>query len=579
MERNSKVIIVVSCLAIFIGGWVLLTAPGRVADKALAQAKQQLDQQGIAFEQFKAEFAGSANWYVPEYSSQVASLVATSQNQFDQAADSIKQAEKASGSKEKRAQSKAAVAATQAALAALDQARRTLADFEKIITDSRILLAQVQQTFSEIKTTHESAGQRLANEGGQYLSKYVSLETERLAKVDASLAQATGDIEEVTRILPEADSSAGLGDPQKALGQLKAMAENLALAKATAQQVAGDLEVYHQAQLNAPVTVRNSGNKIAAAAKHLDGLVSQSSLRPVGALKAAFGNVDEAKRLLQTAALALETLVEENKYDYPLAYTTALKSSALADGAIQEANRQLALFNQATEGIKGLRLAISKTQGSIGGSQVHLAKLDYHTRSTWSQVADNISKAEINLGRVQESLVKAESLVLTDQAFEAALREIQDGRDFLDRAESLVATLIQVANNLESYRADWPNVERRAKNAIDNEESNISSYGSYSDSAKSDFDSAESSLRSAQAAARSNDYQTAVEKANSASQLAFGTGDKAYQAYRNHQNRQSLSNSGSNSSDSSSSWGGSSNSSDGGSWGGGSSGGSDGGDW
>jgi len=63
--RNPKVIGVIAVLVILFSSWLLLTGPGRIADRAVDEARQQLAVQQAMLKQFDAEFEGVGYWYAP----------------------------------------------------------------------------------------------------------------------------------------------------------------------------------------------------------------------------------------------------------------------------------------------------------------------------------------------------------------------------------------------------------------------------------------------------------------------------------------------------------------------------------
>ena len=567
---NSKVLTVISVIAIIFGGWLIFSSPARRAEKSLTVAKQLVVSETKELEQFNSDFTAPLNWYKKEYSLPIKALLFSCQEKSAQAKSEIKAAGQASSSKGKRAHADQAQNLIKTISDDLAQARSQLAAFEQITADARQLLHLVEDLMPGVNYYQATAEKRLTSEGPAYLSKYAKANAKKLWESQANLKEVAGLHKSVINLLP-ADSDQGhLGDPNLAIEFLKVAEENLTTAKSITEEVTKNLDFYREATIQTAASLETSRQKISNTYNYLNSLVAKGPFQPNKALKAAFENVVKADELLLGAKTAAETLTNENKYDLPFAYGESLEALRLANWSTEEADRQVALYTEATKGLTELQLAITNLEGGIANSRTYQSQLNNHSANTWSAVAGNIKTAKHNSDTARNLLAGAQNLVAVDQSYSTALSEIQTGLKLLGQSEGLISSLIQVAKNLESYRASWPQVKRQADSAISNEEDKIDSYGSYDSSAQSDFDSAKSHLSAARSLANSQDYQSAVAEAKNAIRLADGTGDKAYQAYRDHQNRQSASNSFTNSfgSDSFSNSGGSYSSSD---YGGGSS--------
>ena len=547
---NSKVLAVISITAVIFGSWLIFSSPGRRAEKSLIVAKQLVASEVKELKQFNSNFQVTLNWYKQEYTLPITVLLSSCQEKSVQAESEIKAAENAGSSKEKRAHADKAKDLIKTVSDDLVQAQNQLVAFEKMTADARQELAQVKVLIPDAISYQALAEKRLTNEGPDYLSKYTAFNEKILIQAKNDLAEIVMECQDASNLLPVESNLERLGDPSTAMELLKTAKENLTAVESAVDEVMKNFNFYRAATDKAGVTIDSSQQKIAIASDYLNGLVAKGPFKPAKSLKTAFKSIVQAEKILAEASVVLGRLTAENKYDFPLAYGDALKALDLADKAIQEANCQVALFTEATKGLGGLRLIIADLEKRISNSKSYQNKLHNHAQNTWSAVANNASMANQNYYQAKDYLAKAEYLISIDQAYETAIIEMQSGLQFLDQGQSLILALVQLAESLESYRLNWPDIERQAENAVSDEESNITDYGDYSPSAKSDFDSANDCLSSARFLANNQEYQLATQKAEEAINLADGTGNRALRAYRTHQERQNSANDFSNTFDS-----------------------------
>ena len=565
IKLNSKILAVASVLAILFGSWLILSSPARKADKSLNIAQQLVVVEENKLTKFNSDFEDELNWYKKEYTSPILLIISSCQEKMNQANSEIKLAQDSRRSKDKRAHTDKAQKLITTIADDLLQAQSQISVFEKMTADARKSLERVNSLVPEAMSLQSLAHQRIIQEGQKYLSKYVNLNQEKLNQVQNNLSLAAEARQRSFDLLPIENGSEHLGDPNGALEFIKVAEDNITSAKSNAQEIIKNFDFYLEATNRAAPSIDISKQKIATASNYLDSLVVKGPLQADKALKASFDKVAQAGKVLAEATSALETLTAENKYDLPLAYSSALKTLELANGSITEADRQVALFTEVTSGLKQLRVAIDELQKSINNSKPYRNNLNNHNPNTWSNVSDNINVAKDNCETVRRNLPEIEGFISFYQLYEKATSTIQDNLNLLNNGETLVSNLVEVAKSLEDYRSDWPSAKRQAENTINNEVSNINSYGSYDSSAQSDFNSAQSYLSSANSLASNREYQSAVEKAKQAHRLADGTGSRAYRTYEDEQAaeraRQQAAEDLANSFNSSDSWGGSSSSS------------------
>ncbi|MDO8668858.1 MAG: hypothetical protein Q7K65_01015 [Candidatus Buchananbacteria bacterium] len=614
MDKNKAkftTFLVLFAVIIIFGSWLIFSSPARRAEKSLVSAKQLTISVKAELEKSISDFQVPLSWYKPEYTSPISILFSACSDNIVQADNELSEAEKTSSSKEKRAHISKAQELINMVYSGLFQASDQLKTYEESTNQARQKLSQIISLIPEADSQLSLADERLRLESSNYLSKYTILNGEILIGSKDKLIEIRKNCQEASDLLPVESHSDNLGDPNLATILLNEAEEKLALVKSANEEVVANLDFYQESTYKTDSSIVAGEQKIGTASNYLNSLVSRGPLLSDKALKQSFEDINQAKNTLAEAILAKETLTVENQYDLPLAYASALKALELAGKSTREADYQISLYDQTVSGLKELRLAITVLEKDIDNSQTYKDKLNKHNQSTWLHVAENINLATQKCQEAKNNLTQAENLFSNEQDYKKALLEIAAGLDASNRGSMLVDIFISLAKNLESYRLEWPNVEKKAKNAIDDETSEINSYGSYSSSAQSDFDLAKSSLSSARSLANNHEYQSAVHQAQEAIRLADGTGDRAREAYDDHQRRQrdddftsgfggNIFDSGGSSSSGSSDfgggfggggsdfgggggfdsggWGGSSGGGDGGGFGGGSSGG-DGGGW
>ncbi|MFA6228255.1 MAG: hypothetical protein WC668_03650 [Patescibacteria group bacterium] len=582
--NKSKVLIILLIIAMMSGLWLVMSAPKRLADKCLAGVRQEAIEQSLAIEQFQSEFGTVSSWYKPEYSVPISDLIELGRINLSQAEEDIKQADAAGKSKQKKAQAIEAEKFIKASQRALENANEQLAAIEKVTEDDRQELSQLQLGWEEKNRAYGSAKERLSSEGSQYLSKYAAQNLEELSEAKISLDKASGNLKKISDLLP-VESSDQLGDPNQARDLLTATSLLVDSIDSFVSKVASNLDFYQEAQANAKDRLVSAQNSISSANSYLDNLVGKGPLLAAKALKQPYADLRQAEQLFAVATEASQAIIEGGKYDLPLVYSNALKAAELANEAIRGADQQLIMAEKVRNNIAILASNIATAQNGLNQARQLRAKLDLHAKTVWSPVADNVTLASDDLSWVRERLAKAQRIATEDQDYKLADSEITNGDRDLSQVNRFLLQFTKRVDDLESYRLDWPNQERRAERMIDDNEDSVESYGSHSSSAQSDFDSAKSHLAQARRDASDRRYESAVFNADQAYQLADDTGRKAKKAYDDYQDSQSTSSfsfdsdsSGSSSSSGWSDWGSSSSSSDSGGWGGSSSS-SDSGGW
>ena len=584
--NKSKILIILLIIAIMSGLGLVMSGPKRLANKYLDGVKTEVLEQSLAIERFQSEFGAVSGWYKPEYSVPISDLIKSGQGNLSQAEEELKQAAAAGRSKTKKAQVADAEKLIEASRQALENANEQLASLEKIIEDDRQELSQLQTRWEEKNRALGLAEERLSSEGGNYPSKYANKNSEELSEAKISIDKASVNLKKISDLLP-VESSDQSGDPNQARDLLTATFLLIGSVDSTVYKVTGDLDFYQEAVAKAKESLASAQNSISSANSYLDNLAGKGQLSANKALKQSYADLRQAEQLFAAASNAAQAVVEEGKHDFPLAYSSALKAAELADGAIRLADKQLILAAEIKKKAAVLASNLADFQNYLNQARQYRSKLDFHAENVWSNVADNIKSADDYFLRAKECLDKAQRIATEEQDYKSAEAKMDNGDSHLYQANLLLSQFTKLVGDLEESRLNWPDQESRAKRMIEDNESNIDDYGSYSSSAQSDFDSAKKRLAQARRDASNKLFESAIFNADQAYQLADGTGRTAKRAYDDYQDSRSSSfsfdsDSSSSSSSSSSGWGGGwdsgSSSSDGGGWSGGSSS-SDGGGW
>lgn len=594
MEQMKQKYLAILCIALFcIGSWLVFFLPGQRADKALDAAQ-------ISFAEVQKEFSvidakmNGMDWYKKSYLESVSPVIKIIQKEVAIAESELGLATAAKGSKEKKSHADVAkkrmTDPKEGTLALIGNVKEILEKYEKLAIEAKADFAVFQKEITAQDDEHQKTKKTLEAESYAYLSKYIEEMASALVEAKKENSSAIQIADEIRKLLPPQDEKFS-GDPEESMKLLKQGFEKLVSAEKQIAWVKTELGFQRDALEKAGPTVVLSGQQLGKASAHLRKVIETTPLLPNKALKDAFAREADAKQLLSQANQALVAEVEDGKKDLALAYRSGLNIALLSEEITKETDRQVELHNNSVTQLDRLKARIQESKNGLSHSAASQRVLvSHHARSVWSGVSGNLDNAGKYLVSAEDLLAGA-YVSFQDQKFSNTLDNIKKANDELNYSAQLFSAVDAVSKKLEVFRSEWPQAEKRAQSTINDEEGYINSYGSYASSAKSDFEDAENLLGEARLAASQKDYESAVNKARKAENLAEGTGNRAYAAYEDSQEDSSSSfgsgGFGSGSDDSgfgsggfgggsdSGSWGGGS---DGGSWGGGSSGG-DGGGW
>lgn len=598
-KNHSLAVSAVGVLCLVFGFWLSVIYPEQRTASVYDSATEALRQEASQAEALQKEAGQAALWYKPEYFIPINLLFDKSRARLVFAGENLKKA-KEGNVDEKYAFSTEALnvlqSEDQSVSALLTAIRLELNGYAAIRTDTIARFHSTNSKAADMAKMYAVVQNRYAEEGVKYISKYIQPLKGELVEANECLLLAHADLQKIPAFLPPEQDVSRSGDPKSAMSLLRRVDSFLEQGNALINNVQRNLSFQKEAADNIAQAIADASAWEQKAEGHLSVTSANYKLSAERSLKLAYADYRDAALLLKIAQETLRTKVE-GKYDTASAYADALRSVEQAKATIAEADTQVRLWQEAAEGVRKLLAAIDNAVPLVSSARDDVVVLKQnHNVRVWKEVAGNADEAAAQATQAEKALSKAEAYAdVATERFSDAINAIRSGVESVGRIQQLFDELRARRVTLEDARSSWSSAERRAQSEIDAERSNVSRYGSYSNSARSDFARAEDLLRQARNAAKDRDYEKAVALATSAKQSADGTGSKARRAYddeqeekarekRRAEERERESQSRSHSSPSISgggggSYSGGSRSHDGGGYGGGRSHSSDGGGW
>jgi hypothetical protein len=422
------------------------------------------------------------------------------------------------------------------------------------------------------------------------LQGVLSASKDTLKKSETNLLRAE-------ELLPD-DSIEGKGDPVLAFSFLNELAVDLE--KVLQSDQAGMVRIADvlDASAKAPASLT-----AATVALHESKAIVSKTITQTG-----FGIalLSAENRLAKAESLYTEGQQAMTVGDAPLAFERAGASKAESVGGVSDATVIVRRAQWVLQSVAKGDAVLQKIALLSSESKGFLETLTrYHASSAWESVAHHQERiASTHTKYMQLLLDVKEKSSHRVQNFVGAEDSMRGADTLFAEAVQLHAAAGSMVAQLESDRRHWSTLASQVSSAIEDEESDVRRYGSYSSSAKRDFERAVDLFAHAQGMATARHYATATVEAEYAEKLASGTGWKARRAYDDYveeqrreearqraaaeeaaaqaaRNAYQSSQSDNDSSSSSSNGGGSSSysSNDGGDWGDSSSSSNDGGDW
>ncbi len=371
---------------------------------------------------------------------------------------------------------------------------------------------------SSVSTEEDSLKADLAKET-EFLDTYVKQVNDLFASVPKSLSDAQSDLEK--------SKSATSATQKRTLAEQSSREAEQAMSAIKAARVR--FENLQTAYSRAQATLAKVQKEAGDGGTHIASAISTSGFAI--ALKGAQTEQQSALQLLDAAVAASKTPIN-GKYDLPLVYEKALQAHDVLEKAVVYADNQVRLASANASRIRSLSGALSAFKQNLQVTSVVLVLSTYHAPSAWSQVAQNPQAIDVAWRNCSAYLDEATSWNdKSVQNFSAASAALDSAEQSLNAAKAKQSELTQMRDSLEAYRQQWPGSYSRASRAIEDERSQVVTYGTHSYSAKSEFDDSVDYLAQAESYAKERDYQNAIRFADSAYSTVSGTGERAYQAY------------------------------------------------
>jgi hypothetical protein len=380
----------------------------------------------------------------------------------------------------------------------------------------------------EVATTDlERGNTELVNAGTNGVTKSKSYNAKYGIQISSQLLVAASDLDSAKALLAQAQA-ASKSDEKKRLAEQSSDASKKAEADIkTAQAMIDSLD---KAYKEAPAAVAAADSAVTQGSASIEQIISQTGFER--ALSGDRAKIISAKATLDLAHKAMET--QGGIIDAPVAYENAVNAKKVADDATLEAKTLVSLARDNSAKIAALKTdqAGSASVLLIAGGAFGTLHA-YHDASSWSQVSNFGVSIPQYYANAASFVADAEKANANDvQDFTKARDLIAQASQATASAKNQLATLVALKAELERDRINWPSEFQAASDAINAERSKISSYGSYSSSATSNFNAAVNDLNRATGYASRNDYADAVKYANDAESEVSGAGNRAYNAYQ-----------------------------------------------
>ncbi len=515
--------------------WLTFILPIQLANSAYKRASEAYTAVSNNVAEFQVQ-TESMKWFKKSYTDGIRTISGQAQKNLSEMKNDLATAEKA-GAKDKKALSKMTEENLKNVAAIVKKGQTELVICQKMANDARSGLADLERTIALSRASMVKNSINILDTRGKYLSKYVLEITKQASLAQKRIEEADQLVSKADALLPPLNDKSGKGDPKAALLVISDGSVIAGESQKLVKNVSDELAFQEEALTKAESKVALAVNDLETVYNHLETIVQTTPLLPERALKEVYRKQEDANQLLEKVNKALNTEVEKGKYDKAFVYKQALLISSLSGEIIKETDQQVRWFNEASVLIAKIKSEIKEANVQIGNSLASETVLtSQHAPIAWKEVKDNVSLAKKTVKASEQALTGVE-LLFYDQAFSKSLENGKKAISELDNAKKLLSELQSYAQRLEDFRNNWPNEEKRTKDIIAEEDDYVSQYGAYSASAKNDFADAEKLFEDALEQAKGKLYAEAVGKAKKAYNLAEGTGDVAYNAYRENQRR------------------------------------------
>lgn len=546
-EKDNLAYTLVGCAVVAFIGFLMIFGPIGVANGQVEKAEATIKTQQALIETAQKQLQIQELWFANDYVIGLAEILATAEDaqHLGAATTKLADAKRQFWPEEKynlanEALNLAGGQDTESVANLVSSVIKKLTENDALRTNARASFALSVQSVTSSRGALTEAQKLFDRVAPDHLSKYVKPLDDKLKSVSDKVDEAQSALDAAQLFLPLDSTEDKSGDPKAAqteIDKAKALIDEI---NVLAKEVTASLGELETAKRDARPTTDAAVVKAGDARRHIDDIVVSRGFSLDKALREADNLQGQATGQLQIAkdALAFPD-PQEGKYDYLAAYNAAKQSLTLSDQAVDEADQQVAFFENATKLIAEFGVRLNVVNGLLNTADSSLRTLsDYHAKSVWNDVANNVTTGRAGLESAKMSIGQAATNVsLLVQHFSDADQQADTAHELLNQAEVLANAVINRSSSLEGFRAEWPGSESNAQNVINAQSGDIATYGGYDGGAASDYNQAVSLLNQARVDAREWKYEDAVNSANRARNLADGTGNRAYQAYESEMDR------------------------------------------
>lgn len=546
-EKYNLAYTLVGCAVVAFVGFLMIFGPIGVANGQFEKAEIAIETQQTLIESAQTNLVLQERWFASEYVNGLAEILAMAGDgqHLGAAENKLADAKRQFWPEEKynlanEALNLAGGQDTESVANLVSSVIKKLTENDALRTNARASLVRSAQSLTSLRGALTEAQKLFDRVAPDHLSKYVKPLDDKLKSVSDKVDEAQNALDAAQSFLPLDSTQDKSGDPNAAQAEIdkaKALIDDINVLTKQVTASLGELEIAkrdaQQTKDSATVSVKNARG-------HIDMIVTMNGFSLDKALKEADRLQGQAAGQLKIAVEALATSDPvEGKFDYMVAYDAAKESIKLSDQAISETDHQVALYDNANKRIASFQARFNVVNGLLNTADGARSTLsNYHARSVWNDVANNVMAGRTDLESAKTSIGQATTNVsLLVQNFSDADQQAGAAHESLNRAEALGNAVVSRASTLEGYRSEWPTSEGSAQNIINAQSGDIAIYGGYDGGAVSDYNQADSLLNQARAFAREWKYEDAVNKAHQAGNLADGTGNRAYQAYESEMGR------------------------------------------
>lgn len=532
-------------LLLFLANWI----PSVITERAISEATQTIAQAKILHTEVSGRHQAETPWYKPSYSDGLDEKLREALNWLgdyewsDEETRSHYWGAQRALAKAKGLNPDEVLYWANTAQKSAAQAQALLQSITETLNENQTLRQKARQELKGQTDAHVQAVTRLKQpkerfsaESGQYLKQYMNPLEDALKQSETVEQNARSYLQSAQEFLPEDNSIQGRGDPRSAQAETDKAKVEIQKINTLAQQVTTSLDYQKEASQNAKPRTDQAKGENEKTWGHIQGIVQSRSFSLDKALSQAHALYRQAEAAYQKAENALQTPIaqEGGKIDYPLAYESAKSAITLAGQATTEANRQVAMADEANANIAKYPARFAEVSAIVERAKTDFQTLaSQHARETWTTVASAVDNATRFLGSAQLHFGRAKDEVsLTVQRFADAIADINQAFTYLGNAQSEAQSLISHTATLEGYHRNWPGVESTAISAINSASPTVNSLRSYSSRAVSELGSANGDLTTARSYAAQkrwhdaiNSAQSAVSRANNAA--SWAKADKA----------------------------------------------------